>query len=325
MNLLSLSTIELRQICYFLAVTAADNNFSRAAEYLQIEQPPLSQRIRALEKKLKVELFDRRRRPLQLTAAGTIFLAEARLALTALERAITQAQRASRGEVGSLSIGIASSIANTMLPDILRLFRDRFPEVALELRELTADQQLQSLRDRRLDVGFEAIAALHHQDDGLMIAPVVEESLVVALPERHPLAAQAQIPLSALAHEALILPAIAEFPFYQQFLHCCEQAGFQPNIVQNAQATWMLTLLSLTLAGIGIAILPDNVQKLQREGIVYRAIHDINLTRQISVMWRSDSTSAALHEFLKVVQAVSGKDIPQGTHRVKEGLHGDGH
>jgi len=309
MNLLSLSTIELRQICYFLAIAAAGNNFSKAAESLQIEQPPLSQRIRALEKKLKVELFDRRRRPLQLTAAGTVFLAEAQLALTALERAITQAQRASRGEVGSLSIGIASSIANTMLPDILRMFRDRYPEVALELRELTAEQQLQALRDRRLDVGFEAISELHHLDDSLMIAPVVEESLVVALPENHPLTAQAQIPLSALAEEALILPAIAEFPFYQQFLQRCEQAGFQPNLVQNTQATWMLTLLSLTLAGIGIAILPDNVQKLQREGIVYRRIHDLRLTRQISVMWNKGSTSVVLYGFLQIVQAVSGKDI----------------
>lgn len=309
MNLLYLSNIELRQVCYFLAVAAAGNNFSKAAEYLQIDQPPLSQRIRALEKKLKVELFDRTRRPLQLTAAGTIFLAEAQRALVTLDQAIIQAQRASRGEVGSLSIGIASSIANTILPDILRMFYERFPDVEVELRELTADQQMQELRDHHLDVGFEVIPASSHQDDCLVIAPIVEESLVVALPANHPLAAQTQVPLTALANESLILPTIAAFPFYQQFIHCCEQAGFQPKIVQTVKATWMLTLLSLVIAGVGIAILPDNVQNLQRQGVVYRTIQEINLTRQISVMWRSDNHSMVLREFLQVVRVISGKNI----------------
>lgn len=309
MNLLYLSNIELRQICYFLAIAAAGNNFSKAAEYLQIEQPPLSQRIRALEKKLKVELFDRSRRPLQLTEAGAVFLEEAQLALTTLERAITQAQRADRGEVGSLSVGIASSIANTILPDILRLFNDRFPDVEVELRELTAEQQIQELRERRLDVGFEAIPEFYNQDDSLNISPVVEESLVVALPEFHPLASQAQIPLNDLANEALILPSFAAFPFYQKFIHCCEEVGFQPKIVQTTKASWMVTILCMTVSGIGIAILPDNVQNLQRQGVVYRAIQDLNLTRQVSAIWRRDNSSIVLGEFLKVVQTVSGIDM----------------
>ncbi|MBD2158918.1 LysR family transcriptional regulator [Leptolyngbya sp. FACHB-16] len=309
MNLLYLSNFELRQICYFVAVVAAGNNFSKAAENLQIDQPPLSQRIRSLEKKLKVELFDRTRRPLQLTPAGTVFLAKAHQALATLDQAITQAQRADRGEIGSLSIGIASSIANTILPDILRMFYERFPDVEVELRELTADQQMQALRDRHLDIGFEVISESVNQGDRLISAPVVEESLVVALPQTHPLATQTQIPLTALANQPLILPTVAAFPFYQQFIHCCEQAGFRPKIVQSVKATWMLTILSLVIAGVGIAILPDNVQNLHRQGIVYRAIQDADLTRQISAMWRSDNTSIVLHEFLKVVQAISGKNI----------------
>lgn len=309
MNLLYLSNFELRQICYFVAVVAAGNNFSKAAENLHIDQPPLSQRIRSLEKKLKVELFDRTRRPLQLTPAGTVFLAEAQQALATLDRAITRSQRAARGEIGSLSVGIASSIANTILPDILRRFYERFSDVEVELLELTADQQMLALRDRHLDVGFEVISELGDREGYLIAVPIVEESLVVALPENHPLASQAQIPLTALANESLILPTLAAFPFYQQFIHCCEQAGFQPKIVQTVKATWMLTLLSLVIAGVGIAILPDNVQNLQRQGIVYRAIQDINLTRQISVMWRSDNTSTVLREFLQVVRTVSGKNI----------------
>ena len=302
MNLLYLSSIELRQICYFLAVVEAGNNLSRAAEYLHIDQPPLTQRIKALEKKLKVELFDRRRRPLQLTPAGRVFLEETSLAVTMLARAITRAQRAARGEIGSLSIGIASSISNTLLPDILRTFCDRFPDVELELRELTAEDQIQELRECRLNVGFEAMSDLTTPDDRLDILPILTESLVVALPAAHPLSDRSAISIDDLATEKLILPTIEEFPFYQQFIYYCHQSGFEPQIVHHVKAAWLVTILSLVVAEIGIAILPSNVQNLQRQGVVYRTIRDVHLSRQISAIWRRDDSSTVLPEFLKVVR-----------------------
>jgi DNA-binding transcriptional LysR family regulator len=305
MDLQYLSNFELRQMCYFMAVVEAENNFSRAAERLDIEQPPLSQRIRALEKALKVELFDRKRRPLQLTEAGKVFLEETQLALTHIERAIARAQRASRGEIGHLAVGIGSSIANSILPDILRTFRDRFPEVELELRELTTERQIQELRDRRLDVGFENLPNPYEQDTSLHFLPIVREPLVIALPETHPLAAQTQIPLKALENEPFILPSLETVPFYKEILNVCEQAGFKPNAVQKVKATWMITVLSLVAAELGVAILPSNVQNLQRKGVVYRAIQDITLTKQIAVVWRQEDSSVVLREFLKVIQEVT--------------------
>jgi DNA-binding transcriptional LysR family regulator len=309
MNLLYLSSIELRQICYFLAVTAAGNNLSRAAEDLHIDQPPLTQRIKALEKKLKVELFDRRRRPLQLTPAGRVFLEETGLALAMLDRAIINAQRAQRGEIGSLAIGIASSISNTLLPKILRTFCDRFPDVALELRELTAEDQIQELRERRLNVGFEAMLDLATPDDCLEILPILTESLVVALPAAHPLTNRSAISIDDLATEKLILPTIEEFPFYQQFIYYCQQSGFEPQIVHHVKAAWLVTILSLVVAEIGIAILPSNVQNLQRQGVVYRTIQDVQLSRQISAIWRRDDSSTVLLEFLKVVRALCPQSV----------------
>lgn len=303
MNLLALSEIELRQICYFLAITEAGNNFSKAAEYLHIEQPPLSQRIKSLEKKLKIELFDRQRRPLQLTAAGKVFLAEIQPTITSLDRAITNAQRAHRGEIGFLSIGIASSISNTLLPDILRTFRDRFPDVELELRELTADRQIQELREGLLHVGFEVISDLSALEDLFNVLPLVAESLVVALPAVHPLTdRRSPIYLSDLADLQLILPSIDEFPFYKEFVSYCQQAGFEPKIVRNVKATWLVTILSLVVAEVGVAILPSNVQNLQRQGVVYRTIQDAHLSRQISAIWRRDDSSAVLPQFLAIIQ-----------------------
>ena len=138
---------------------------------------------------------------------------------------------------------------------------------------------------------------------------MIQESLVVALPELHPLAARSEIYAIDLIDEALILPSIDEFPFYQEFIYYCQQAGFEPKIVQNVKAAWLVTILSLVVAGVGIAILPSNVQNLQRQGVVYRDIQAANLSRQISVMWRQDDSSVILSEFLKVVRELSGKCI----------------
>ena len=303
MNLWRLRDFELRHLCYFVAVTEAGNNLSKAAEQLHIAQPPLSQRIKALEKELGVELFDRTTRPLGLTAAGEAFLKEGQLALFHLERAIDLAKRASRGEVGSLTVGIGSAMANSLLPDILKLFRDRFPNVNLVLRELTTDQQIQELRAHRLDVGFENLPNSYDQDADLCFQPLMQESVVIALPEAHPLAAQAEISLQELADEPFVLPSPQNLPFYTQTIRLCTEAGFVPKVAQ--EATWMITVLGLVAGGVGVSILSGNVQNLQRKGVVYRTIKGKSLTRQIASVCRSVDSSAVLHEFLQVTQEAS--------------------
>lgn len=302
MDLLRLSTLEIRQICYFLMVVQCDNSFSRAAEQLHIERPPLSQRIRALEKHLQVDLFDRRQRPVRLTPAGQVFLAKAQQALTQLEQAISQAQRAAKGELGHLTIGLSSSAANGMFPDLLQRFCQRYPQVMITLQELTVEQQLEAIEAGRIDLGFEVISPLRLTDRGLAWQIVDEESLVVVLPEAHPLAAADTVALMDLATERLILPNLQAFPFYQEFLDCCAQAGFQPRLVENTTATWMLTILSLVVAGVGLAILPSNVLNLPRKGVVYREITGLNLVRQITAVWRHNNPSATLQCLLTLLR-----------------------
>jgi DNA-binding transcriptional LysR family regulator len=308
MDLRQLSKLELRQLCYFIAVVEAKNNLSRAAERLHIQQAPLSQTIQRLEKALKVELFDRKKRPLQLTPAGEVFLKDARLALDQIERAIDQAQRASRGEIGRLVVGIGSSIANSLLPDILQLFRDRFPDVKLVLRELAPNQQIQELRDRLLDVGFESFPNPYDQDADLSFLPILQESVVIALPETHPLATQSEIPLQALANEQFVLPSPENVPFYTQTIRLCQEAGFLPKVAQ--EATWMVTVLGLVAGGVGVSLLSSNVLNLQRKGVVYRPIKGANLIKQIAVVWRREDSSAVLHEFLNVIKDVTQLHLP---------------
>lgn len=291
--------MELRHLRYFIAV-AEEKNFSYAAQRLHIAQPPLSQQISALEAEIGIKLFDRKKRPLQLTSAGQVFLEEARLVLTQLEYAIVQTQRASRGEIGQLVVGTNSSIANSLLPEMLRTFRDRFPHVKLVLRELTASEQIQELDNRRLDVGFDRLPHSHQQDTNLSYLPILRESLVIALPQTHHLATQTEIPLEAMADEPFVLPSLEIVPSYTEIIHLCQQAGFFPKVVQ--EATWMITVLSLVAGGVGVALLPSNVQNLQRTGVVYKPIKGANLSREIVVVWRQENSSPVLHEFLNVIR-----------------------
>ncbi|TVQ16324.1 MAG: LysR family transcriptional regulator [Leptolyngbya sp. DLM2.Bin15] len=306
-----LNQFELRQICYFLAVVQSNNNFTEAAKRLGIKQPPLSQRIQALEESLStdqktvvVKLFDRSKRPIELTEAGQAFLIEAQQALIHLDRAVSHARQASQGEIGRLIIGMNNSIANTILPEIVQLFQERFPKVGLELREVTIQQEIQMIKNRQLDVIFQRSPSFAQNDPALSYHPILEEYFVVALPVSHALAKQAKIPLQALANDAIILPSLDVLPFYERIVTLCREAGFEPSINRTVTATGVVTLLSLVAAGAGVSILPNHVQTLHREGVVYRSLQNATLNRQIAVVWRQEDTSTVLRQFLKVVQEV---------------------
>ncbi len=307
--------LELRQLQYFLELVAEPGekkSFTKAAERLDVEQSYLSKTIAALEVALRVELFDRARRPPPLTAAGKVFLGELELAITALERAVIRTQEASRGAIGKLVIVVNTAIANSLLPDILRTFRTRYPQVELELRSMTLEEMMHGLRDASVDVGFEHLPNPYADDASLNFLPIVQESFVVALPEQHPLASQAYISLQALKQEPLILPPLDAVPSYAVVLSQLEHLGCQPIVLETVKATWMVINLSLVAAGAGISILPDNVQTLKRQGVVYRPLQDTPITRQIAIVWRraalntlshpSPTDSMVLRQFLTVVQ-----------------------
>lgn len=306
-----LSQFELRQICYFIAVVQANNNFSEAAKRLGIKQPPLSQRIQALEellsthqKTLAVKLFDRSKRPIELTEAGQAFLVEAQQALIHLNRAVSYARQASQGEIGRLIIGMNNSIANTILPEVVQEFQQRFPKVELELHEVTIQHEIQMLKNHELDVIFQRSPSFEQNDPALSFQPILEEYFVVALPTTHALADQSKISLKALADDAIILPSLDVLPFYEKVVTLCREAGFEPKINQTVTVTGVVTLLSLVAAGVGVSILPNHVQTLHREGVVYRSLQNAALNRQIAVVWRQEDSSIVLRQFLKVIQEV---------------------
>lgn len=319
---------EMRQLHYFSEVVAEPSekkSFSKAAERLEIEQSYLSKTIAALETNLGVKLFDRSRRPPVLTVAGKAFAKELEQATIGLERSIARTQKANRGEVGKLVIVVNTAIANSLLPVILRTFRDRYPEVTLELKSMTIDDMTQGLRDGSVDVGFGHLPNPYAKDPSFNFLPIVPELFVVALPEQHPLATQSHITLQSLKNEPLILPPLSAVPSYAVVLSKFEQMGHQPTVIETVKATWIVVNLSLVAAGVGISILPDNVQTIQRQGVVYRNLEDDSLLRYIAVVWRRESSSEpptalstrskVLHRFLITVQETA-KDYSSSTSEV---------
>jgi DNA-binding transcriptional LysR family regulator len=289
--------MELRHLRYFVTV-AEELHFGRAAERLFIAQPPLSQQIRQLEEELGVQLFYRTRRSVILTEAGEAFFEEAQRVLRQTKHAVQVAQRVGRGEQGQLVIGFVGSATYGILPRLLRTFRAQFPAITLILHELTTSQQVHALDEQRIHIGIlrPPIAQEH-----LAVETLTKETLIAALPEQHPLVDQRSIPLSALASEPFLLsPRHLGPSFYDHILSLCQQAGFSPNVTQ--EAIQMQTLVGLVAAGFGVCLVPASLRQLQQEGVVYCELHDVPAFMELALAWRRDETNPALFTFLDVTR-----------------------
>ena len=289
--------MELRHLRYFIAV-AEELHFGRAAEKLGMAQPPLSQQIRRLEQEMGVQLLERTKRRVQLTDAGRAFLDEARKTLKQLDHAVDLARRANQGEVGRLAIGFLGAATYSLLPLILKAFRHRFPDVEMELHELKSSELIQALRERRVNVGFVRSPA---RDEMLNAEPILQEPLVVVLPEHHPLAGKPHIRFADLAQESFLLPPRQLAPsFYDQVLDLCHQAGFSLKL--GAEASQLQTIMNLVAAGMGVTLVPESVKNLAGRGVVFKTLPPPVPMMEVAVAWRRDDSSQVLQAFLEVVR-----------------------
>ncbi|KAM3114665.1 LysR family transcriptional regulator [Phormidesmis sp. 146-33] len=290
--------MELRHLRYFVAV-AEELHFNRAAERLHMAQPPLSQQIKQLEVELGVELFYRRtKRQVQLTEAGQVLLQATYRIFAQVEQAISDTQRAGRGETGTLVVGFTSTVVYDILPAILSQYREQFPNVHLVLQELTTTQQEEALQNHQIEVGF-----CHPplKDDSLELETILQEPLVVALPETHPLVSETTISIHTLADESFVLfPRYLGPGLYDQIVSFCQQANFSPKVAQ--EAVQMQTIVGLVSAKMGIALVPASLQNLQRAGVIYKRLQDKIPQVEVGVVWLSDNVSPVLQGFLGVIR-----------------------
>lgn len=258
--------MDLRQLRYFLAV-AEELHFGRAAERLGIAQPPLTLAIQKLERSLGCRLFDRGRTT-QLTEAGAKLAEEARLTLDQAEHAVEATRRIARGESGELRVGVPPSVMLTKLPAAIRMYRRRYPHVAFTLREMGTAAIEQALDKRSIDLGF---LRESRGPRSVHSSLFLTEPLVAVLPTTHPLAKQKALPLRALRKEPFVFfPRSLGPEFYDVLLGECGDAGFVPNIVQ--EATQWQTVIALVEAGMGVSIAPACVEKFAWPGAVCRRL-----------------------------------------------------
>jgi len=298
--------MELRHLRYFTAV-ARERHFRRAAERLGISQPPLSQQVRALESELGVELLRRTRRRVELTSAGTVFLARAERILQDVEAAATDARRAQQGVLGKLAIGFIGSSAFSILPGILSSFRARVPDVELELVQMETAGQVRALEEGAIDV---AVVRPPVGDARIAVQTIYREKLVVALRESHPFATRRSLAMRDLAGEDFILfPPQAGMMFYNMVHSLCERAGFVPRVVQMASP--MQTVIGLVSAGIGLTVVPQSVRQLHAPGVIYVDLTDRGARADIALAWRKSDQSDILRVFVALAKSTAAQRMKQ--------------
>ena len=292
---------ELRQLRYFV-ILAEEMHFGRAAARLHMTQPPLSQTIQGLEAALGTPLFLRTKRSVALTAAGAALLPEARRILQQAAALPDVARRAASGESGLLSLSFVSTADYSVLPPLLREFRERYPQIQIDLREATSDLQLEDLMQGRIDAGL-LIPPLPDKAAGILdYMKVLDEPLILCAPtgllrRKGAVRLRDLPPLPLIIFPREISPAL-----HDAILSCFRAAGITPAIGQ--QAIQMQTIVSLVSAGMGLALVPQSVSNLMRPGVEYRALADPTPLVETGIAWRRDNASPVLKGFLELLRTI---------------------
>ena len=308
--------MELRHLRYFLAVAQA-GHMTRAAEALGIQQPPLSQQIKALEKELGVMLFQRHPKGVALTEAGRQFQAEAQRLMDGVAAMTQRMARVARGEVGQLNIGFTSSAAaHAFTPEALRECRRSQPGVTLSLTEDNAAGITESVAAQRLHCGLIRVPVA--RPPGLEFEALLREPVVVALPRDHVLArrkpgrAAVPVALADLRDDGFILVRRPGAPgLYANLLALCEEQGIQPKIA--AEVGRMGTSLNLVAAGAGVSVVPASMQGQHSQAVVYLPlVESARLDAPLTLVYRSADTGGPVAHFMAIARKTAARLARRG-------------
>ncbi len=290
--------MELRHLRYFVAVAEA-LSFTKAAEKLHTAQPSLTRQIKDLEEELGVRLLNRTKQKVSLTDEGRSFFGDAKRLLALAAETIESVRRLHSGEVRALNVGYVSNLFYDLLPKTLASFHQSFPAISVNLFDMSCGEQFQALENGKLDLGF---VGLHEPiaRRGLEFRTIASYKTVVALPEDNPLAGQTTIELNALAPMFFIGMLEASYPGYRDWLtKTCHHAGFIPKVLQDVHLE--RTMIHAVAAGLGVALVPEQIKKLDHEKVVFRSLTP-TVGTEGCVAWRNDNPPAALHAFVQIVE-----------------------
>jgi LysR family transcriptional regulator, benzoate and cis,cis-muconate-responsive activator of ben and cat genes len=297
--------MNFRQIRYFCEVVEA-GSAAHAAERLFIAPTAISMQLAQLESHLGGELFDRSRRPMELTSLGKFFYPRAKELLMQAERLDSQAHGVASGGYGWLAIGFARAMTFAVLPDAIRTFRASFPEIQLDLVEALSEYQLAHLRQGRIDIGLSRYIGDFDMPDDLVAAVTLADPLMAAVPLHHPLAGQPSLTAAELSTLPFILyPKDPRSLFGQQVMSILRDAGARPVVAYEAIEIY--TALSLVGAGLGATLVGKSTTENNRSDVVFIPVSDIAGGTNIVAITRAGETSKPAAAFLTILEQQSRK------------------
>lgn len=296
--------MNFRQVRYFCEVVES-GTLARAAERLFVAPTAISMQLAQLEQRLGGELFDRTVKPMALTPLGKYFLPRAKELLSLGQRLEQDTQDVAKGKSGWLGIGFVRSLLYSMLPRVIRAFRQTHPDVKIELVELLSEHQPEALRNGRIHIGLSRHTQVAHPPTGLTHTVLFEDPFVAALPAQHRLARKRTTSLVGLAELPLVsYPKDPSSRFSSHVLSLLYGAGARPHV--GHEAIEIHTALGLVAAGLGYAIVGQSVAERGHSDVAFVGLPELVARSTVLAVTRSDEESvlvasmmSKLNQFVK--------------------------
>jgi DNA-binding transcriptional LysR family regulator len=294
--------MNFKQLSYFIAV-AEELHFGRAAERLDMAQPPLSRQIKQLEDELEAILFNRGRSAITLTQAGERLLERGKAIMAQVDDTRLEVRRLGQGAEGRLRIGFVGSATYGILPNIIRSYRANYPEMNLSLNPMNNSELYRGLVSRDIDVAF---ARPTLKDPEFISKHLVEEKLILALPDIVDTGNRSAAKLERLvSHNLILYPEHPRPNYADMVLGAIEDAGFQAPL-----RIWCMdlqTALGLVAVGEGVCVVPESVANAPRRGMKFLKIEPEIARTELSVTYRLDEQGLHVKNFISVAQKVARK------------------
>lgn len=293
----------IRQLWMFLAV-AEEKHFGRAAQRLNMSQPPLTEQIKVLEQSLKMNLFERSRRGTQLSPAGAAILPAVRQFADQVERLERVVREVAAGQSGVLQVGAITSAMLDTVPALQNALKREYPHLTVFVREIDSVEAIPALESGELDVAFARLDG--PVGNGIGSIALAEDRLAVAVPRGHPLAELSRVRLRSLADESLVMSSRQVSPAYFDFLIAtCRSNGFAPRVLHEVRS--VMSQIAYVGCGQGVALVPASMRRLASENIVFRPLKERVMVVTAALAWNTNRHHPMVDAVVSWAKSVGGR------------------
>lgn len=288
--------IAFRQFKYFLAV-AETLHFRKAADSLYISQPGLSRQIKQLEDLLEMKLFIRHNRKVKLTAVGVYLQKELSLHFKQLDVILNHAKLLQQGVNGNLRLGYVGSAMQKVIPDLLLEFKKIQPNILINLKEMDNKQQIKSILNHDLDIGF---VRQERIPNGINAKNIYKETFSLVLPKDHPISSNNFKNLSQFKNEQFIMfDASYSISYYEKVMHIFDDAGFVPQVSHSTINA--SSIFRLVENNLGISIIPTSLQYGYDMRIKFIELKKIKQKTTLKIIWNKSNSNPVLANLLNIL------------------------